>query len=55
MQSINSWLGHCSHCNSYNLQQKILNKCNFIYNNSNNYYQLEEEIINLIENENKIE
>ena len=55
MQSINSWLGHCSHCNSYNLQQKILNKCNFIYNNSNNYYQLEEEFINLIENENKIE
>lgn len=38
---LNSWLGHSSHCNSYNLQQKILNKCNFLVNK--NYYQKEYE------------
>lgn len=31
MQSLNSWRGHASHCNSYHLQQKILNSCDFIY------------------------
>ena len=30
MQSINSWLGHSSHCNSFQLQQKILNRCDFL-------------------------
>ena len=33
MQSLNSWLGHSSHCNSYKLQQKIINSCNFLVNN----------------------
>lgn len=33
MQCLNSWIGHCSHCNSYKLQQKILNKCDFLYTN----------------------
>ena len=33
LQSLNSWLGHASHCNSYKLQQKILNSCNFLVNN----------------------
>ncbi len=32
LQSINSWLGHTSHCNSYTLQNKILNSCDFLYN-----------------------
>ena len=31
MQSINSWMGHCSHCNSYKLKNKIINSCEFIY------------------------
>ncbi len=34
MQSFNSWLGHSSHCNSYKLQQKMINKCHFLYTNS---------------------
>lgn len=32
MCQLNSWLGHSSHCNSYKLQQKILNSCDFLYN-----------------------
>ena len=31
MQSVNSWLGHSSHCNSYKLKTKILNSCDFLY------------------------
>ena len=31
LQSINSWLGHSSHCNSFKLQQKILKSCDFLY------------------------
>ena len=31
MQSVNSWLGHSSHCNSYKLQNKILKSCDFLY------------------------
>lgn len=50
MQSINSWLGHSSHCNSYKLQQKILNSCNFLIN-TNFYEQQEQNLITLI-NEN---
>ena len=30
VQCINSWIGHSSHCNSYKLQQQIINKCNFL-------------------------
>lgn len=51
MQSINSWIGHSSHCNSYNLQNKILNNCNFLYTNKS-YELIENDLINLIENNN---
>lgn len=33
-QSLNSWLAHASHSNSFFLTKKIINKCNFIYTNS---------------------
>lgn len=42
IQSLNSWLGHSSHCNSFKLQQKILNNCHFLYYNSN-YIDLQNE------------
>lgn len=49
-QSLNSWKGHASHCNSYELQQKILHSCNFIHFDSPHTYALrEQELINLIE------
>lgn len=28
--SINSWIGHSNHCNSYKLQKKIINSCDFL-------------------------
>ena len=34
LQSLNSWIGHSSHCNSYKLQRKIINKCNFLYHDN---------------------
>ena len=34
MQQLNSWLGHVEHCNAYNLKQKVLNNCNFLYGSS---------------------
>lgn len=49
LQSINSWLGHCSHCNSYKLQNKILNDCNFLIND-NFYYFQEQNLIDLLNN-----
>lgn len=49
IQRINSWLGHSSYCNSYRLQQKILNKCNFLFTDST-YIKLEESLHNDIEN-----
>lgn len=49
MQSINSWLGHTLHCNSYHLQQKMLNNCSFIYND-NSYATIEKHIIEDINN-----
>lgn len=52
MQSINSWLGHSMHCNSYHLQQKILNKCNFLFTDST-YQQIEKNILYDIEFINK--
>lgn len=53
IQSINSWLGHSSHCNSYNLQNKILDKCNFLYRNKT-YENIETNLINLIEKDSAI-
>lgn len=41
LNSLNAWKGHSSHCNSYHLQQKLYNSCDFIYNPNS---------INLIEN-----
>lgn len=49
MQSLNSWLGHSSHCNSYKLQQKIINSCNFIYNDST-YSHIENNLLEDIAN-----
>lgn len=46
MQSINAWIGHSSHCNSYNLQNKILQKCDFLLTDKS-YEKLEKELINL--------
>ena len=31
MQSLNSWIGHSNHCNSYQLQNKVFNACDFLY------------------------
>lgn len=52
LQSLNSWLGHSSHCNSYKLQNKILDNCNFLFRN-NDCLKVEEELINLIEQDNR--
>lgn len=41
IMSINSWLGHSSHCNSYNLQKKILNKCDFLVNDHSENLQFQ--------------
>lgn len=46
MQSINAWIGHSSHCNSYNLQNKILQKCDFLLTDKS-YEKLEKELIKL--------
>ena len=48
MQSINSWLGHTSHCNSFKLQNKVLNDCNFLYNEKF-FAKIETNLINLFE------
>ena len=47
IQSINSWIGHCSHCNSYKLKNKVLNKCNFLYTEKT-FLENESEIIHLL-------
>jgi len=31
--SVNAWLGHVSHCNSYRLREKLFSEAKFIYNN----------------------
>lgn len=49
---LNSWLGHVSHCNSYNLQNKVLNSCNFLFNNTF-FENTENYLISLIENDKK--
>ncbi len=52
MQSLNSWLGHSSHCSSFKLQHKILNSCDFLLSD-NTYKNIENNLINLIENDKK--
>ena len=49
---LNSWLGHSSHCNSYKLQNKILNNCNFLMT-ANTYENIEKDLIDMIENDSK--
>lgn len=49
LQSINSWRGHASHCNSFKLQTKILNDCSFLLN-SKSYSQMEQNLIVDLEN-----
>ena len=54
IQSINSWLGHSSHSNSYNLERKILNSCIFLYTDNtifNNEKNLIYDIKNYYKNE----
>lgn len=41
--SLNSWIGHASHCNSYTLQKKIINSCNFLLTDKA-YSQMEQNI-----------
>ena len=52
--SLNSWLGHSSHCNSYKLKTKILNNCKFLYFDNMEYSCVEKELISLIDNPPKI-
>lgn len=49
MMSLNSWKGHANHCDSYKLQEKILNSCNFLYN-ANTFKTIENNYIYDIEN-----
>ena len=49
MQSLNSWIGHSSHCNSYKLQKKIINSCDFLVND-NFFYNQERNLIYDINN-----
>lgn len=37
MPSLQSWMGHAGHCNSYNFKTNILNKSDFIYNEHKDY------------------
>lgn len=48
IQSINSWLGHTSHCNAHNLEHKILGSCNFLYT-QDTYSTIENNLIYDIE------
>ena len=49
-QSINSWLGHSSHCNCYKLQCKVLSNCDFLFTDKT-YEKIENNLIELIEND----
>lgn len=44
IQSLSSWVAHSSHCNSYHLQKQIINKCNFLVNDTF-YKQIEENLL----------
>ena len=50
-QSINSWIGHSSHCNSYKLTNKIINSCTFYYDSSVSLNSIENDLILNIEND----
>lgn len=49
LQSINSWLGHSNHCNSFKLQQRVLNSCNFLVS-SHTDKKIEENLLSDISN-----
>ena len=54
--SVYSWRGHASHCNSYKLQEKVLDKCDFLYRPTPAYFdRLQRELNELIESEKKAE
>ena len=53
MQSLNSWIGHSSHCNSFKLQQKIINSCDFLLSDST-YNHIENQLIDDIQNFNNL-
>lgn len=44
IQSLNSWIGHSSHCNSFKLQQKILSNCDFLFS-SLTYEKIEQNLL----------
>lgn len=46
LQSIHAWLGHSSHCNSYHLQKKMLQQCEFLLTNKS-YEKIERELSEL--------
>ena len=48
MQSINSWLAHSSHSNSFKLQRKIINSCDFIWT-SRAFDKIEKNLLELTE------
>ena len=48
MQSLNSWIGHSSHCNSYKLQEKVIKSCDFLFQDSS-YETIEKNLIADIE------
>ena len=48
MQSLNSWIGHSSHCNSYQLQQKVFKSCDFLFQDST-YNIIEQHLIDDME------
>lgn len=45
IQSLNSWIGHSSHCNSYKLQNKIIKSVDFLYNDYTSL-KVQENLIN---------
>ena len=51
LQSLNSWIGHSSHCSSFKLQQKVINNCDFLFT-KNTYKKIEENLLNDIINYN---
>lgn len=54
MQRINSWKGHASHCNSFYLTNKIINKCDFVLNDRG-YQDMYEKIIDDMNNFEKVQ
>lgn len=51
-QCLNSWIGHASHCNSYRLQQKIIQNCHFLLS-SNDSELIERKLLQDIETNQK--